>query len=106
MRKIAAALVMTLVAGPALIARPAVAQEDHVQRYREATPDKTPGQRESDAAAARAYQRSLNAVPDKKPVDPWGIARDDEAKKPAAPAKPAMKSTKAKTGTTASGTTN
>ncbi|WP_245321788.1 hypothetical protein [Bradyrhizobium sp. LTSPM299] len=86
---------------------PALAQ-DHMQKYREEPAEKTPAQLEADKQAARAYQRSLNAVPDQKQSDPWGIARgDDAAKKPAAAAKPAMKSSKAKTGTTSSGgTTN
>jgi hypothetical protein len=91
-KKIAAALFIALIAGPAL------AQEDHVQKYREELPDKTPAQREADKQAARAYQRSLNNVPDQKQTDPWGIARGDDTKKSAAPAKPAMKSSKAKTG--------
>lgn len=45
-----------------------------------------------DDRAERAYQRSLNNVPDQKSVDPWGTARgDDESKKSAAPAKPVVK---------------
>lgn len=93
MHKFAIALVIALIAGPAF------AQEDHVQKYREELPDKTPAQLNADKQAARAYQRSLNNVPDQKQADPWGIARgDDTAKKPAAAAKPAMKSSKVKTG--------
>ena len=108
MRKIAAALFTALIAGSALTVWPAFAQEEHMQKYREEPAEKTPAQLEADKQAARAYQRSLNAVPDQKQSDPWGIARgDDAAKKPAAAVKPAMKSSKAKTGTTSSGgTTN
>ena len=98
MRKIAvAAAVMS-----ALIAQTALAQDDHVPMYGEQPKDKTEAQKADDARAARAYQRSLGNVPDQKAVDPWGAARGDEAsKKPAAPAKPALKhSSKAKGGST------
>ncbi|WP_426442808.1 hypothetical protein [Bradyrhizobium genosp. P] len=104
MRKIVVALFIALIAGSASIVRPAFAQEEHVKGYRQEDPEKTPAQLEADKQAARAYQRSLNNVPDQKQADPWGIARgDDGAKKAATPAKPAMKSSKAKTVTTNSG---
>ncbi len=97
MRIFVAALLLALIAGPAL-----AQQGGHVQQYREEDKEKTEAQKADDKRAERAYQRSLGNVPDQKPVDPWGIARDD-AKKSAAPAKPAVKqSSKAKTG----GTTN
>jgi hypothetical protein len=102
MRKIAAAAFFLL-----LIAGPAFAQEEpHMQGYREEPKEKTQTQINAEKQAARDYQRSLNNVPNQKQVDPWGIARSDDAKKPAAPAKPAMKSSKAKTETKAGGTTN
>jgi hypothetical protein len=96
MRKIAVAVMLALIAGPALA-------QDHVQQYGEQPKEKTAAQKADDARAERAYQRSLNNVPDQKPVDPWGTARgDDASKKPAAPAKPAVKhSSKAKSGSTA-----
>ena len=94
MRKIAAAVFLLLIAGPAL-----AQQEEHMQGYREEPKEKTQAQQEADKQAARAYQRSLSNVPDQKQSDPWGIARGDDAKKTAAPAKPAIKSTKTKTET-------
>jgi hypothetical protein len=96
MRKIAVAVMLALIAAPALA-------QDHVQQYGEQPKDKTPSEKADDDRAERAYQRSLNNVPDQKPVDPWGAARSDNAsKKSAAPAKPAVKqSSKAKSGSTA-----
>jgi hypothetical protein len=96
MRKIAVAVMLALIAAPALA-------QDHVQQYGEQPKDKTPSEKADDDRAERAYQRSLNNVPDQKPVDPWGTARgDDASKKPAAPARPAVKqSSKAKSGSTA-----
>jgi hypothetical protein len=96
MRKIAVAVMLALVAAPALA-------QDHVQQYGEQPKDKTPSEKAEDDRAERAYQRSLNNVPNQKPVDPWGTARgDDTSKKSAAPAKPAVKqSSKAKSGSTA-----
>jgi hypothetical protein len=96
MRKIAAAVMFALIAGPALA-------QDHVQQYREEDKEKTAAQQADEKRAERAYQRSLNNVPEQKPVDPWGTARSDDAsKKSAATAKPAVKqSSKAKSGSTA-----
>lgn len=96
MRKIAVAVMFALIAGPALA-------QDHVQQYGEQPKEKTATQKVDEDRAERAYQRSLNNVPDQKPVDPWGTARgDDASKKSAAPAKPAVKqSSKAKSGGTA-----
>jgi len=85
----------------ALIAGPALAQ-DHIQQYGEEAKPKTEAQNAEDRRAERAYQRSLNNVPDQKPVDPWGAARGDGASKNSAtPAKPAVRhSSKAKSGGT------
>ena len=96
MRKIAVAFTFALIAGPALA-------QDHVPQYGEEPKEKSAGQKADEARAERAYQRSLNNVPDHKPVDPWGSARgDDASKKSVAPAKPAVKqSSKAKSGSTA-----
>ncbi|MFT4121543.1 hypothetical protein [Bradyrhizobium sp.] len=95
MRKILVAAMFALIAGPALA-------QDHIQQYGEEAKEKTEAQKADDRRAERAYQRSLNNVPDQKAVDPWGAARgDDAAKKTAAPAKPAVKhSSKAKSGST------
>lgn len=93
MRRIVAVLIIALIAAPALA-------EDHIQQYREEPKEKTATEKADDAKAERAYQRSLNNVPDQKPVDPWGAARDTGGAK--APAAPAVKhSSKAKTGTKA-----
>ena len=96
MRKIAVAVVLALIAAPALA-------EDHIQQYGEQPREKSPTEKAADVQAERAYQRSLSNVPDQKPVDPWGSARgDDASKKSAAPAKPAVKqSSKIKSGSTA-----
>ncbi|KJC37682.1 hypothetical protein [Bradyrhizobium sp. LTSP857] len=96
MSKIAVAVMLALIAAPALA-------QDHVQQYGEQPKDKTPSEKADDDRAERAYQRSLSNVPNQKPVDPWGTARgDDTSKKSAAPAKPAVKqSSKAKSGSTA-----
>ena len=74
MRVFCAALIVTssIVAS---LAGPAFAQDDHVLRYHEAAPDKSPGEIRADKAATRAYQNSLKNIPDQGPVDPWGNAR-------------------------------
>ncbi|MGN1285476.1 MAG: hypothetical protein ACI4XG_02680 [Bradyrhizobium sp.] len=86
MRKIAAILLLTMIGGPAL------AQSDHVQRYREEV-EKSPSDVANEARQQRAYQRALSGVPDQKPTDPWGIARPNEgqaaSKASAAKTKPA-----------------
>lgn len=96
MRKIAVAVLLALMAAPALA-------EEHVLGPGQEPKEKTATQKAGDAQAERAYQRSLTNVPDQKPVDPWGTARgDDASKKSAAPAKPVVKhSSKAKSGSTA-----
>ncbi|MDN5002079.1 hypothetical protein ACFQZO_14410 [Bradyrhizobium sp. GCM10027634] len=95
MRKIAIAILFAVIAGPALA-------QDHVPQYHEEATPKTESEKAAERQAERAYQRSLNNVPDQKPVDPWGAARgDDVSKKPAVPAKPAVKhSSKPKSGGT------
>ena len=96
MRKLAAILLLTMIAGPAF------AESDHVQRYREEV-EKSPADAANEARQQRAYQRALSGVPDQKPTDPWGIARPDaqgapksNAAKTAAPkqAKPASAAAK------------
>ncbi len=95
MRKITVAVMLSLIATPALA-------QDHVQQYGERPKEQSATEKAADARAERAYQRSLDNVPDQKPVDPWGTARGDAApKKSAAPAKPAVKqSSKARSGST------
>jgi hypothetical protein len=82
MRIFSAAAVFVLLAGPAF------AQAEHVPRYGEADPDKTPQQVEADKAAAKAYQRSLGNIPDQGKIDPWGSARATDAPKAAVKTEP------------------
>jgi opacity protein-like surface antigen len=83
----------------ALLTTAALAQ-DHVQQYGEADKDKSPAQIEADKEAQRAYQKSLNNIPDKGPADPWGAVRSDTPKTASSAASSApAKTTKAKTKT-------
>jgi hypothetical protein len=52
-------------------------------------------QKAADKAAADAYSRSLRAIPDQGPGDPWGGVRSNEGSKPQA-----SKTAKSKTKTT------
>jgi len=71
MRKLAAIFLLTMIAGPAF------AQSDHVQRYREEV-EKSPADTANEARQQRAYQRALSGVPDQKATDPWGMARPND----------------------------
>ncbi|MBU6462431.1 MAG: hypothetical protein KGK01_03635 [Bradyrhizobium sp.] len=84
MRVFCAALIVASLVGPVL------AQDDHVPRYREKPKEKSQAEINADKAAARAYQNSLNNIPDQGPVDPWSNARSTDAPKSAA--KPMAKS--------------
>jgi hypothetical protein len=92
-RAFIAAAVIAALAGPALT--PALAQQAPMQRYGEKDKEKSWNEKEMEKDAERAYKRSLDAVPEKGPVDPWGNARSVEtpkaAAKTAAPAKPKTK---------------
>ena len=100
-RAFIAAAVIAALAGPAL------AQQAPVQRYGEKDKEKSQTELQAEKDAERAYKRSLDAVPEKGPVDPWGNARSAEAPKPAAKAaapadaKAAPPKSKIKTGETA-----
>jgi hypothetical protein len=92
-RTFIAAAVIAALAGPALAQQPAA-----IQRYGEKDKEKTPNQLQEERDAERAYKRSLDAVPEKGPVDPWGNARtvetpkaDAKAAAKTAPAKPKIK---------------
>jgi hypothetical protein len=80
----------------AALAGPALAQDNHVQRYGEEEKEKTDSQKAADKADQRAYQKSLGNIPDQGPVDPWGAVRSNDAPKSAV-AKPK----KTKTGSAA-----
>ena len=91
MRVILAAAMITLLAAPAF------AQQDHVQRYGEADKEKSPIEIQAEKDAQRAYQRSLGNIPDKGPSDPWGAVRSDAPK--TAASTPAARTAKTKTKT-------
>jgi hypothetical protein len=78
-----------------LLAGPVCAQQKSVPQYGDVGKAKTQSEIDEEKATERAYKRSLDNVPDKGPVDPWGNARSVEAPKAAAktaaPAKPKTK---------------
>jgi len=83
MRVIYAAAMIVLLSGQAF------AQNAHMQQAGEADKDKTPAQIRSEKEANRAYERSLDNIPDKSAADPWGAVRNNDAPKAAAKATPA-----------------
>jgi hypothetical protein len=99
-RTFIAAAVIAALAGPSLAQQPAA-----IQRYGEKDKEKSQSELQAEKDAERAYKRSLDAVPEKAPVDPWGNARN--VGEPKADAKAAAKTdakaappkAKAKTGT-------
>ena len=73
---------MRVVLAAAIVASltvPAFAQQSHMPQYGEAEKEKTTSQKAADKAAADAYKRSLGAIPDKGPGDPWGTVRSTDA---------------------------
>lgn len=88
MRVFCAALIVASLIGPVF------AQDDHVPRYGEKPKEKSQTEINADKAAARAYQNSLENIPDQGPVDPWSNARSTDAPRNSAKpaAKPATKS--------------
>ena len=93
MRVVLAAMMALFVSGAAY-----AQQQQPVPRYGEEDKAKSPAQVEADKAAERAYQRSLGAIPDKGPSDPWGTVRNDTPKTSAAKAKTKTGTAPAKTG--------
>jgi|SRR5262245_3861551 hypothetical protein len=90
----------------ALLAGSAFAQQKHIPRYGEEDKDKSATEKAADKAAADAYERSLNNIPDKGPADPWGVVRPTDSSKPT---QTTDKPKKAKTATkaeTKTGSTN
>jgi hypothetical protein len=88
------------VAVVALVAGPALAQDQHIPRYGEEDKDKTPAEKAAEKAAEQAYKRSLSNIPAQGAADPWGNVRSDNA--PKAVAKTTAKTAKsAKTDSTA-----
>jgi hypothetical protein len=92
MRLVLAAAMIAVLAGPAY------AQSQPIQRYGETAKPKSPQEIAAEKEAEKAYQRSLGNIPDKGPSDPWGNVRGDSAPKPVAKAAPAKHT---KTGSTA-----
>jgi hypothetical protein len=82
MRAFLALLIMAALAGPAL------AQDDHIQRYGEPDHEKTATEKAADKAAARAYEKSLTNIPDAGARDPWGGVRATDAPKATTTTKP------------------
>jgi hypothetical protein len=103
MRVVTAAVIVAFLCGPAFGQAP-----PPMQQAGEEDKPKTPGQKETDREAERAYRRSLGNIPEQKANDPWGNVRGDNkpadksADKPTAPKKAKTgTSTTTKTGTTA-----
>ena len=87
----------------AALTGPALAQQAPIQRYGEKDKEKSFNEKEQEKEAERAYKRSLDTVPEKGPVDPWGNARNvgepkGDAKSAKADAKAVPPKPKAKTG--------
>jgi hypothetical protein len=82
------------VAAIALLAGPAYAQ-NAVPRYGDVDKDKSPQQIQAEKDAEKAYNKSLQNIPEQKSTDPWGNVRSDNA--PKAAAKPAAAKPKTKT---------
>jgi hypothetical protein len=86
--------ILAAVAVIALLAGSAFAQ-NAVPRYGDVDKDKSPQQIRAEKDAERAYNKSLQNIPEQKSTDPWGAVRSDNAPKTAAkpaPAKPKPKS--------------
>ena len=87
MRVICAAAIAAMLAGPVYGQSQAKAPPGAP-----AAPPKSQRDIAAEAAAQRAYQNSLRAIPDQPAADPWGGARSLEAPKVAA--KPTVKRVK------------
>jgi len=75
----------------AFVVAPAFAQESHMQGYREESKERTAAEKAADKAAQDAYRRSLSAIPDQGPTDPWGTMRGNNEPKGAATKSPNAK---------------
>ena len=88
--------ILGAVAVTALLAGPAWAQSQPMQKYGEPDQEKSASERAAERDAERAYKRSLGNIPEQKSTDPWGTVRSDSAPPKAAakapPAKPKAKS--------------
>jgi hypothetical protein len=88
--------ILGAVAVTALLAGPAWAQSQPMQKYGEPDKEKSATEKAAEREAERAYKRSLGNIPEQKSTDPWGTVRSDSAPPKAAakapPAKPKAKS--------------
>jgi hypothetical protein len=66
---------------------PAYGQQKQTPQPAPGPPPKTQKQIEEDKAADRAYQKSLQNIPDQPAADPWGNARSTDAPKTTAKSK-------------------
>jgi hypothetical protein len=93
-----------IVAVMALLAGPALAQTQNMQKYGDPDKVKSASEIAAEKEAERAYQRSLGNIPEQKSTDPWGTVRSDNAAPKAAakaPAKPKAAKSDAKSEATA-----
>ena len=74
---------LSVVAVIALLVGPVYAQ-NAVPKYGETDKEKTSQQKADDREAERAYNKSLQNIPDQKSTDSWGSVRSDNAPKAAA----------------------
>jgi hypothetical protein len=88
--------ILGAVAGLALLAGPALAQQKGPARYGEEDKPKTPAEIAAEKEAEKAYQRSLGNIPQQQKSDPWGTMRGDSAPPKAAAKAPAPTKPKAK----------
>ena len=72
-----------------LLAGPAAAQQQPVQKYGDPDKVKTQSDIAAEKEAERQYQRSLGNIPAQKSADPWGTVRSDNAAPKAQASKPA-----------------
>jgi hypothetical protein len=87
-----------IVAVMALLAGPAWAQTENMQKYGDPDKVKTQADIAREKDAEQAYKRSLGNIPEQKSTDPWGTVRSDNAAPKAAakaPAKPKAAKTEA-----------
>jgi hypothetical protein len=85
--------VSCIVAVIALLAGPAYAQKP-VPRYGEVDKEKSPQQIQAEKDAEKAYNKSLQNIPEQKTADPWGSVRSDSAPKTATKPPPVKSKTK------------
>jgi len=83
--------ILGAVAVTALLAGPASAQSQPMQKYGEPDTEKSASEKAAEREAERAYKRSLGNIPEQKSTDPWGTVRSDSA-----PPKAAAKAPQAK----------